>query len=102
MHSKQGEVQAKLLDVAYVPGVQFNLISLRTIMPECSVSLDAQGVHMLDGVSSFSHRDAESYVEAMRVIETPIFPAVLAPEMMRIIDIIDLHVSLAHCHANIV
>ena len=42
MHSKHGDVQVKLLDVAYVPGVQFNVFSLHAVMPKCSVSLDAE------------------------------------------------------------
>ena len=46
MHCKQGDVQVKLLDVAYVPGVQLNLFSLRAVMPKCFVSLDAEGVHI--------------------------------------------------------
>ena len=100
MHSKHGDVQVKLLDVAYVPGVQFNLFSLHAVMPKCSVSLDAEGVHMLDGVLSFLRRDAGSYVEATRVVETPIVVAVLAPGEMRRIDINDLYVSLAHSHAD--
>lgn len=33
MHSRQGDVQVKLLDVAHVPGVRFNLLSLHAVMP---------------------------------------------------------------------
>ena len=99
MHCKQGDVQVKLLDVAYVPGVQFNLFSLHAVMPKCSVSLDAEGAHILDGVLSL-RRDAGSYVEATRVVETPIAAAVLAPGKLRRIDINDLHVCLAHFHAD--
>ena len=100
MHSQQGDVQVKLLNVAYVPAVEFNLFSLHAIMPKCSVSLDAEGVHMLDGELSFMRRDAGSYVEATRIAETPITAAVLAPGKMRGIDINDLHVSPAHSHAD--
>ena len=100
MHSQQGDVQIKLLNVAYVPGVHFNMFSLHAVMPKCSVSLDAEGVHMLDGELSFMRRDTGSYVEATRVVETPIAAAVLAPGKMRRIDINDLHVSLAHSHAD--
>ena len=64
-HSKHDDVQVKLLDLAYVPGVQFNLFSLHAFMPKCSVSLDAEGVHILDGVLSFLRRDAGSYVEPL-------------------------------------
>ena len=65
MHSKHGDVQVKLLDVAYVPGVRFDLFSLHAVMPKCPVTLDAEGVHMLDGVLSFLRRDAGSYVEPL-------------------------------------
>ena len=47
---KQGDFQVNLLDVAYVPGVHFNLFSLHAVMPKCSVSLDAEEFHMLDEV----------------------------------------------------
>ena len=50
---------------------------------------------------SFMRRDASSYVEVTRIAETPIAAAVLAPGKMRKIDINDLHVSLAHSHADI-
>ena len=100
MHCKQGDVQVKLLDVAYVPGFRFNLFSLHAVMPKCSASLDAEGVHMLDGILSFLRRDAGSYVDANRVVETPIAAAILAPGKMRRIDINDDDVSLAHSHAD--
>ena len=44
MHSQQGDVQIKLLNVAYVPGVQFNLFSLHAVMQKCHFTLDAEGV----------------------------------------------------------
>ena len=55
---------------------------------------------MLDGVLSFLRREAGSYVEATRVVETPIISAVLAPGKMRRTDVDDLHVSPAHSHAD--
>ena len=100
MHSPQGDVQVKLLDVAYAPGVRFNLFSLHAVMPKHSVTLNADGAHMLDGDLSFMRRDVGSYVEATRIVETPIVAAVLAPGKMRTIDINDLHVSLTHSHAD--
>ena len=100
MHCKQGYVQVKLLDVAYAPGVQFNLFSLHTVMPKFSVSIDTEGVYVLDGGLSFLRRDAGSCVEATRVVETPISAAVLAPGKMRRIGTNDLHVFLANSHAD--
>ena len=79
MHSQQGNVQVKLLNVAYVPGVRFNLFSLHAVTPKCPVTLDADGAHMLDGDLSFMRGDAGSYVEVTRIAETPIAAAVLAP-----------------------
>ena len=55
---------------------------------------------MLDGDLSFMRRDAGSYVEATRVVETPIVAAELATGKMRRTDINDLHVSPAHSHAD--
>ena len=100
MHSQQGDVEVKLLDVAYVPGIRFNLFSLHAVMPKCPVTLNANGAHLLGGGLSFMRRDAGSYIQATRTVETPIAAAVLAPGKMRRIDINDLHVSLAHSHAD--
>ena len=72
MHSPQGDVQVKLLDVAYAPGVRFNLFSLHAVMPKHSVTLNADGAHMLDGDLSFMRRDAGSYVKATQIVETRI------------------------------
>ena len=55
---------------------------------------------MLDGLLSFLCREAGSYVEATRVIETPIAAPVLAPRTMRRIEVNGLHVSLAHSHVD--
>ena len=98
MHSKHGDVQVKLLDVAYVPSVRFNLFSLHAVMPKCSVTLDADGAHMLDGDLSFMRRDTGSYVDVTRIAETPIAAAELTPGKMRGIDINHLHVSLSLIH----
>ena len=56
----------KLLDVAYVPGVQFNLFSLLAVMPNSSVTVNAIGAHILRVKLSFVPRDTTSYVEATR------------------------------------
>ena len=100
MHCELGDVQIKLLDVACVSGVQFKLFSLHAVMPKCSVSLDAEGVHILNGVLSFLRTDAGSYVKATRVVEKPIAAAVLPPGKNRKIGIDDVHASLAHSRAD--
>ena len=63
------------------------------------ITLNAKGVHLLDGDFSFMRRDAGSYVEASRIADAPITAAVIAPGKMKRIDINDLHVSLAQSHA---
>ena len=68
MHSPQSDVQVKLLDVAYVPGVYFNLFPLHAVMPKHSVTLNVDGARMLDGDLSFMRSDASSYVAATRIV----------------------------------
>lgn len=48
MQSQPGDVQLKLLDLEYVPGVKFNMFSLHGVVSECPVSLEPDGVRMLD------------------------------------------------------
>lgn len=72
MHCAKGDIHVKLLDVAYVHGVQFNLFSLHAVMPKCNVILNTNGAHMLGGSLYFVCRDTESYVQATRVVEDPI------------------------------
>ena len=55
---------------------------------------------MLDGVSSCLREDAESYVEATRVIENSIAAAVSVPGNMRRVNINDLHVSLVYSRTD--
>ena len=50
---------------------------------------------MLRGQMSFMRRGAGSYVDATRIVETPIADAVLAPKKMRRINNHDYNVSLA-------
>lgn len=100
MHCAQGNVHVKLLNVASVFSLEFNLFYLHAVTPKCSVIMDGSGVHMLGGSLSFVHRDVDCYVEATRVVNDPISAAVLTPGKITRIDINDLHVSLAHFHAE--
>lgn len=96
----KGDVHVTLLDVGYVPGLRFNLFSLHAEIPKCSVTLDADGVHMLGRSLSFVSKDIGSYLEANRVTEDPITVAILVPEKIQHMNINDFHVSLAHSHVE--
>ena len=67
MHGAKGDLHEKRLDVAYVPGVKLNLFSLQAVIFKCSVTLNANGAHMLGGSLSLVRRDTGSYLEATRV-----------------------------------
>ncbi|CAN0297573.1 unnamed protein product, partial [Scytosiphon promiscuus] len=100
MHSAKGDVHVKLVNLAYVPGLQFNLFSLHAVTPTHGAILDGKGAHLLNGSLSFVRTDSGSYLRATRVnADAAIAAAVLAPGRMQHIDINDLHVSLAHSHA---
>ena len=62
MNSAGGDVHVKLLNVAYVPGLRFNLFSLHAVMPICGAALDAKGAHLLNGSLTFTRRESGSYV----------------------------------------
>lgn len=71
-------------------------------MPECSMTLDADGSHRLGGSLPAVCRDTRFYVEATinRVINDPIAVTVWVPGKISRIDINGLHVSLAHSHVE--
>ena len=100
MHCQGGDTHVRLTNVAYVPGVQFNLFSLHAVMSKCRVTMDTEGVHMLGGSVSFVRREAGSYCSATRITDPPMANAVLVPGKQQRIDINDLHVALAHSHAE--
>ena len=50
MYCQGSDTHVRLTNVAYVPGVQFNLFSLHAVMSKCRVTMDTKGVHMLGGV----------------------------------------------------
>ena len=79
-HSPQCDVRVRILDVAYVPCVRFNLFSLHAVMLICPVTLDSHGAHLLDGQLSFIRKDVISDVDATRTVETPMLPLVWPPE----------------------
>lgn len=51
MHNGGGVIDATLTNVAYVPGVRFNLCSMHGVMPKYNEMLDSAGVHLLGGRS---------------------------------------------------
>ena len=75
IHRAQGDVQLKPLDVAYVPGIPFNLFSLHAVMPVHKVTLNAEGARLRDGDLSFLHRDAGSIIEPLGLV----MPRMLLP-----------------------
>lgn len=99
-HSPQGDGQVQLLDVGYVPCVRSNTFSLYAVTPKHSVKMNADGAHTLDGELSFVHRNVSLYVEATRVVASPIIAAVLTPRNTGTIGITDPHISLADSHAD--
>ena len=100
MHCKGGDTRVRLTNVACVLGVQLNLFSLHAVMSKCLVTMDTKGVHMLGGSVSFVRREAGSYCSAIRITNPPMANAVLVPGKQQRIDINDLHVALAHSHAE--
>ena len=100
MHCQGGDTHVRLTNVAYVPGVQFNLFSLHAVMSNCRVTIDTTGGYMLGGGVSFVRREAGSYSSATRITDPPMANAVLVPGKQQRIDINDLHVVLALSHAE--
>ena len=104
MHCQGGDTHVRLTNVAYVPGVQFNLFSLHAVMSKCRVTMDTMlgkcRVHMLGGSVLFVRRGAGSYCSATRITGPPMANVVLIPGKQQRIDINDLHVALAHPHAE--
>ena len=96
MHCQGGDTHVRLTNVAYVPGVQFNLFSLHVVVSKCRVTMDAKRVHMLGGSVSFVRREAGSYCPTTRITDPPMANAVLVPGKQQRIDIYDLYVALAH------
>ena len=71
MHCQGGDTHVRLTNVAYVPGVQFNLFSLHAVMSKCRVTMDTKGVHMLGGSVSLVRREAGLYCSATRITDPP-------------------------------
>ena len=69
-------------------------------MSKSRVTMDTKGVHMLRGSVSFVSREDGSYCSATRINDPPMADAVLVPGKQQRIDITDLHVALAHPHAE--
>ena len=100
MHCPGGDTNVRLMNVAYVPGVQFNLFPLHAVMSKCRVTMDTKGVHMLGGSVLFVRRETGSYCSATRITDPPMANTVLVPGKQQRIDINDPHVALAHLLAK--
>ena len=87
-------------DMAYVPGVRFNLFALHAVVTKCPVTVDNEGVHILGGSVPFVRRESGPYCFATRITDPRIAKAVLVPGRQRCISINDLHVALVHSHAE--
>ena len=94
MHCAKGDVQLRLLNVAYVPVLKLNFFSMHAVMQMHELSLNAMGVHPLDDDLSFMSRDAGPYVKASRDADVTISAAVISPGKMNRIDINELQVFL--------
>ena len=71
-------------------------------MSNCCVTMGTNGVHMLRGSVSFARGEAGSYCSATSVTNPPMPNAVVVPSKQQLIDVNDLHVALAHPHAEII
>ena len=101
MHSADGDLEVTLTNVAFQPGARFRLLSLHEVMPKCSAMMDAFGVHRFGGKLTFPRGESGSYVKMTRIRhDLVVATAVLAPGKMPRIDINDLHVAVAHLHAD--
>ena len=96
------DVAVTLTNVAFVPGVPFDLFSLNVIQEERVLTLDHNGAHMLDGRVFFHKKKFGNYVEATRKArhqKPPTLAAVvLRPGKHRWKDVNDLHCFLGHAH----
>ena len=95
-----------LRNVAFVPGVFFDLCLFYVIDKEHVITPDREGAHMLDGRVHFRKEKFGNYVEATRVAtrhEKPpeLAAAVLRPGRQIWIDVNDLHCSLGHAHDTV-
>ena len=101
MHCAE-DVAVTLTNVAYVPGVSFDLCSFNVIQEEHVITLDHNGVHMLNGCVFFRKEMFGNYLEATRIARHEKPPAsaaaVLRPGGQRWIDVGDLHCALGHTH----
>ena len=114
-------VRVMLKNVAVVPGIWFDLISLNQIQQAHPVLLDKEGAHILGSRILFTKHANGNYVQATKVaydgspavclnpgmpaitvpsatVPPAMAAAVLRPGATTSADINDLHVSLGHAH----
>ena len=79
MHCQGGDTHVRLTNVAYVPGVQFNLFSLHAVMSKYRLTIDSEGFHVLGGSVSFVRREVGSYCSATEINDPPMANTLLIP-----------------------
>ena len=100
------DVNVTLRDVAFVPGVPFDLCSFNAIQEEHVITLGHAGAHVLDGRVLFRKEKFGNYVEATRIARhgrpDALAAAVLKPGNHGWIDVNDFPCSLGHAHDYVV
>ena len=97
------DVVVTLRDVAYIPGLWYELLSFNIIQESEQIILDKTGARMLGGRVRFSKDKNGNYIRATRVPEGSRGPpamvaAVMLPGRQRSISIDDLHYALGHAN----
>ena len=99
------DVAATLRNVAFLPGVPFDLCSFNVAQEEQVITLDHEGAHMLDGRVFFRKEKFGNFAEATRVEihkkPPALATAVLGPGRQRWIDVNDSRCSLDHAHDTV-
>ena len=81
MHCAEN-VEVTLRNVAFMPGVPFDLCSFPIIKEEHILTLDSTGTHILDGRVLFRKEKFGSYVEATRLARDE-NPSALAASVLK-------------------
>ena len=105
MHCEEEDRVITLRDIAYVPGLPFDLCSLNLVMDNHRFLCDREGEHLLDSRLIFRKTKNGLYLQGTRVPRDgdsqPMIAAVLAPDQQKSIDTNDLHYALGYAHEGI-